>query len=329
MSNIALTMAVPDYDHVRDLRMGSVRADGIDLTMLNLPVEEIFYRFLNFREWEVTELSFAKYCVLKSQGDTTLNAIPVFLSRMFRLSSMYVRADSNITDPSQLCGKSIGLPEWAQTASVYTRGYLQHELGISLNSIRWVQSGVNQAGRKEKVKLSIPSDIDYVNRADKSLTQLLLDGEIDAIFSARPPAPFSSKDGSIRRLLDSPEAAERQYFSKSGIFPIMHVVAIKQEVLDRNPWIANNLMAALEQAKNNSLERACDVTASYMPIPWLPTNIESLSDTFENSLWPYGIEPNRHTIQAFLDFGFEQGLLQKKMTPEELFPREVQSHVKV
>lgn len=119
------------------------------------------------------------------------------------------------------------------------------------------------------------------------------------------------------------------YFSSSRIFPIMHVVAIKQDILDRNPWVANNLMAAFEQAKNNSLQRACDVTASYMPIPWLPTSIESLSDTFEDDLWPYGIEPNRHTIQAFLDFGFEQGLLQKQMTPEELFPKEVQSHVKV
>lgn len=329
MSNIALTMAVPDYDHVRDLRMGTVRADGIDLTMLNLPVEEIFYRFLNFREWDVTELSFAKYCALKSQGDTTLNAIPVFLSRMFRLSSMYVRSDSNITEPTQLRGKSIGIPEWAQTASVYTRGYLQHELGVPLNSIRWVQSGVNQAGRKEKVKLSIPSDIDYSNRSDKSLTDLLLTGEIDAVFSARPPTSFSQRDGSIRRLFSNPEKAEKQYYASSRIFPIMHVVAIKQDILDSNPWIANNLMAAFEKAKNNSLERACDVTASYMPIPWLPTNIESLSDTFSENLWPYGIEPNKHTIQAFLDFSFEQGLLQKKMTPEELFPREVQSHVKV
>tara|TARA_B100000749_G_scaffold280885_1_gene279735 strand:- start:2477 stop:3466 length:990 start_codon:yes stop_codon:yes gene_type:complete len=329
MSNIALTLAVPDYDHVRDLRMDTVQADGIDLTMLNLPVEEIFYRFLNFREWDVTELSFAKYCALKSQGDTTLNAIPVFLSRMFRLSSMYVRSDSGITDPAQLRGKSIGLPEWAQTASVYTRGYLQHELGIPLNSIRWVQAGVNQAGRKEKVQLSIPSDIDYSNRADKSLTQLLLDGEIDAIFSARPPTPFSERDGSIRRLFSNPEDVERQYFTSSKIFPIMHVVAIKQDILDRNPWVANNLMAAFEKAKNNSLARACDVTASYMPIPWLPTNIESLSDTFEGDLWPYGVEANKHTIKAFLDFGFEQGVFQKKMTPEELFPKEVQSHVKV
>lgn len=329
MANVALSMAVPDYDHVRDLRMGSVTADGIDLTMLNLPVEEIFYRFLNFREWDVTELSFAKYCALKSQGDETLTAIPVFLSRMFRLSSMYVRADSNLSDPSQLKGKTIGLPEWAQTASVYTRGYLQHELGIPLSSIKWIQAGVNQAGRKEKVKLSIPSDINYQSRGDKSLTQLLLDGEIDAIFSARPPKPMTDKDGTIKRLLENPEKVEREYFARSKIFPIMHVVAMKQSILSENPWIATNLMAAFEKAKNNSLERACDVTASYMPIPWLPTTIESLLETFPEGLWPYGVEQNHHTIQAFLDFGFEQGLLQKKMTPAELFPKEVQSHVKV
>lgn len=329
MSKLNLTMAVPDYDHVRDLKTGRVAVEGVKLNVLNLPVEEIFYRFLHFKEWDISELSFAKYCALKSQNDHSITAIPVFLSRMFRLSSMYVKAESDIVDPKQLVGKKVGIPEWAQTASIYTRGYLQNELGIPLSKITWIQAGVNQSGRKEKVKLSIPAEINYSNREDKSLNDLLLDGEIDAIFTARPPKAFTDQSGVVRRLFESPEHAEMNYFQSSKVFPIMHVVAIKQSVLDENPWVSGNLMKAFEQSKINSLYRASDITASYMPIPWLSLSIEKIKQTFGENFWPYGLAENRSTIEFFLKIAFEQGLIERKLDPAELFPKEVQGLVRV
>lgn len=329
MNKLNLTLAVPDYDHVRDLKNGRVLVEGVDLNVLNLPVEEIFYRFLKYKEWDVSELSFAKYCALKSQGDNSISAIPVFLSRMFRLSSMYVHTDSNIDDPTQLIGKKVGIPEWAQTASIYTRGYIQNELNIPLRKMTWVQSGVNQAGRKEKVKLNIPKDINYLSREDKSLNDMLVDKEIDAIFSARPPISFMNESGLVRRLYEHPETVERDYFLRSNIFPIMHVVAIKQSVLDKDPWVARNLMKAFEEAKNNSITRANDITASYMPIPWLPLTIENLRTSFKEDYWPYGLAENINTIQNFLKFAFQQGLIEHKIDPSDLFPKEVQGLVKV
>jgi 4,5-dihydroxyphthalate decarboxylase len=329
MNRLQLTLALGDYEHTRDVAHGVVRPEGLEIRYLALPVEEIFFRFIKFREWDVSEMSFGKYVSLASHDKCDFVGIPVFPSRVFRLSSFYVRSDGRIRSPSALAGARIGVPEWAQTAAIYTRGYIAHELGVPLESIEWVQAGVNQAGRAEKVALKLPAAIRYRHEETRSLNTMLLEGDIDVILSAREPAAFTAGDSRVTRLFSDYRAREEAHFRKTRVFPIMHVIAMRREVYEANPWVATALLKAFEEAKARSLRRLSDITASHAPLPWLDDYIVSMRALFGEDLWPYGIEPNRATLEAFLQYAFEQGVCHRKLTPEALFPREVQSAVKV
>ena len=325
MHKVHLTLAIGDYDHVRDFAQGDIGAEGIEITYLKLQHEEIFYRFIYFREWDISEISMAKYVSLISQNDESLTAIPVFPSRIFRLSSIYVLRDGGIQNPEDLAGKKVGVPEWAQTASVYTRGYLVHQVGIPLQDIDWYQAGVNQAGRTEKVDLKIPKGVRYTPVPDRSLTELLLSEALDAVISARPPQHFLDGKPEIVRLIPDYRAAEEEYWRETGIFPIMHTIAIRAEVQRRNPWVAMNLLKAFEEAKRRSIERALDMSSPRFPIPWCFEYTARSREIFGDDYWPYGIEPNRKTLEAFLEYAYEQGVCHRRLKAEELFPREVQS----
>lgn len=326
---VSLTLAISDYDHVRDLTNGIVDVEGIDLKVLTLQVEEIFYRFLKFREWDVSELSFAKYVSLVSQPDCDITAIPVFPSRVFRQSSFYVRSDGP-TSIEQLRGLKVGIPEWAQTASVYSRGYLSETVGIPLNEINWVQAGVNDPGRLEKVSLRIPEGINYRSEPEKSLNDMLLSGELDAVMSAHAPHSFDEGDPRLRRILPDYQPVEYEYWQQTKIFPIMHVIAVKKSVLEENPWVAMNLVKAFEAAKERSIERLFDVTASRFPLPWARVYADKISELFaSDGYWPYGVAANRTTISSFLRFAFDQGVTHKPLEVEDLFPEGVQSEFKV
>jgi 4,5-dihydroxyphthalate decarboxylase len=329
MSNLRLTLAIGEYDHVRDVLDGTIPVAGVDLTVMRLPIEEIFYRSTFFREFEVSEMSFAKVIALASGEDRGFVPLPVFPSRVFRQSSIFVRADSSLTRLEDLAGKRIGVPEWAQTAAVYSRGALAHEHGVDLRSIKWFQAGVNDAGRKEKVRLQLPAGLELTVVADRSLTQMLLDGDLDAVFSARAPRPFATGDGQLRRLLANYREVEYEYGRKTGIFPIMHVVALRRDVYERYPWLAMNLFRAFDEAKNRSVARARDGTASFFPLPWTPHLMEQSTALLGPDPWPYGIEANRVTLEAFAQYAFEQGICARRVELHELFPREVQSTFKV
>lgn len=326
---LRLTLAVGDYDHVRDLTSGVVRAAGIELNCLNLPPEEIFFRFTKFREWDVSEMSFAKYASLLSQDDSSIVAIPVFPSRVFRLSSLYVRPDGPVRSPADLKGCRMGVPEWAQTASIYTRGYIAQELGIPLESIDWVQAGVNQPGRVEKVALKLPQGIRYRSAPDRCLNDLLLAGAIDVIMSARAPTGFSDGSGNIVRLYPDFRAVEEAYYRKTRVFPIMHIVVLRRDVFEAHPWVAMNLYKAFSEAKARAVERVADVTASHAPLAWLSDYADKMRSLFGEDFWPYGIEPNRPTLEAFLQFASEQGVCHRRLAVAELFPAQVQAFHKV
>ena len=326
---LRLTLAVGDYDHVRDLTYGNVRAAGISLNCLYLPPEEIFFRFTKFREWDVSEMSFAKYVALLSQEDRSIVAIPVFPSRVFRLSSLYVRPDGPVRSPADLKGCRMGIPEWAQTAAIYTRGYIAHELGIPLESIEWLQAGVNQPGRVEKVALKLPAGIRCRSEPARSLNDMLLAGEIDAMMSARPPAGFSSGEGKIVRLYANFRAAEEDYYRRTRVFPIMHVVALRRDVFDAHPWVAMNLFKAFSEAKQRAIERLSDVTASHAPLAWISEYADRMRSEFGEDFWPYGIEPNRPTLEAFLQFAHEHGVCHRRLSVEELFPPQVRAFHRV
>ncbi len=326
MEKVALTLAIGDYDHTRDLASGRVPVQGATLNVLTLPPEEAFFRFTHFREWEVSEMSMGKYVSLRSQDDDGLAAIPVFPSRVFRHSMIYVRDDGGLERPEQLKGKRIGVPEWAQTAVIYARGYLSRQAGVPLDSAEWVQAGVNEAGRVEKVKLKLPPGVRLKPEPARSLNDMLLAGDLDAVLSARPPRNLGK---GIRRLFSDYETAEEAYYKETGVFPIMHVIVIRSDVLGRHPWLAMNLYKAFEEAKRRSIERLSDITASHAPFAWLAPSAARMKALFGEDFWPYGLDKNRKTLQAFVDFAFEQGVCHRKLALEELFPKQVLTSFKV
>ena len=323
-----LTLAMSGYDHVRDLETGAVPVEGVDLTVLTLPVEEIFFRFLRYREWHVSELSMAKYVALRAAGDTSLTAIPVFPSRVCRHSSIFVRHDGP-SDPKELSGARIGVPEWAQTASVYTRALLRHEWGIALEDVSWFQAGVNTPGRAEKVTLHLPPGVSLTPVPDRCLDDMLRSGDLDAVFSAHPPESFERGDGDVVRMFPDYQQIEREYVARTGIFPIMHITVIRSDVLESAPWVAANLLTAFEEAKRRSVERISEMTASRIPLPWVPAMVADMRQLLGPDPWPYGVEPNRPTLDAFTRWAAEQGVAARRLEPEELFAPQVLARYKV
>jgi 4,5-dihydroxyphthalate decarboxylase len=327
-ARLHLTLATTDYDHVRDLMYGVVRPEGAVLTAFVLPVEEVFYRFIKNREWDVSEMSFGKFIGYASQGNSPFIGIPVFPSRVFRHSAFYVRTDRGIAKPKDLEGKRVGIPEWAQTAGIYARGYLS-DAGVDLRKIHWVQAGMNEAGREEKVEFKLPAGIQYEQRRDTSISAMLLSGEIDAAISARVPDAFEKGGGKIARLFPEYRAEEARYHAATGIYPIMHVIAMRRTIFERYPWVAMNLFKAFDEAKRRSLDRIRDLTASRIPVPWSAAIVDEWSKDFGADPFPYGLEANRKTLDAFCRFAHEQGVTAKRLAPDDLFPKEVRASVRV
>lgn len=311
--NLPLTLAIGAYDHVRN-----VDPAGIDLTVLELPIEEVTYRFTRHAEWDASELSFGKTVSLLSQPDPQIVAIPVFPSRVFRHSAIYT---NSIRKPEDLAGKRIGVPEWAQTAGIYVRGMLQHQYGVDLKSIKWFQAGVREPGRAEKVQLKLPDGLSLTPVPDKSLASMLASGEIDAAISARNPGG--------KPLFPDSASLEEAYFRKTGIFPIMHVIALKKSTYLANRWIAMNLCEAFEAAKRASLARVTEIGVSQAPLPWLPDLAKRWKEMAGDDFWPYGVEPNRRTLDAFLQYAHEQGVTHRKLAADELFAPETRERAKV
>jgi 4,5-dihydroxyphthalate decarboxylase len=319
VNELELTVCIQEYDHVRDLTTGLVRTPGLRLNFITMPVPEMSGRFAQNREWEVSEFGLGKYVALKAQRDEGITAIPVFPARTFRHAAFYVPGDSDLHDLKGLAGKTVGIPEWAQTAVVYARGLLMHEAGLSLDQINWLQAGVNEPGRREKVKVTLPQGVTCEPRLDRSLDGMLLAHEVDAVISAQPPASFVAGDSRVRRLLDDPLPADEAYYRETRVFPIMHVVSIRQDVLDRNPWVAGVLVAAFEEAKRRSQARLADAMILRFPLPWVDLRTEQAKKTFGPDFWPYGLDANRPTLEAFLGYAHEQGVAERLMEPEELF----------
>jgi 4,5-dihydroxyphthalate decarboxylase len=328
-ARLHLTLATTDYEHVRDLTNGVVRPNGIVLTGMVLPVEEVFFRFIKNREWDISEMSFGKFIGFASQGNSPFIGIPVFPSRVFRHSAFYVRADRGISSPKDLEGKSVGIPEWAQTAGIYARGFLAETAGVDLTKIRWVQAGMNEAGREEKVEFKLPPGIHYQQRLDTSVSAMLLSGEIDAAISARVPDAFTKAGSKIVRLYPDYRTAEMAYHAATGIYPIMHVIAMRRAVFERYPWVAMNMFQAFNQAKERSVERIQDLTASRLPVPWAATITDEFAKNFGDDPFPYGLEENRKTLDAFCRFAHDQGVAAKRLAPDDLFPKEVRASVRV
>lgn len=314
--NIALTLAISPYDHARDLRPA-----GIELNVLELPIEEIFFRFTKFREWDASEMSFGKTISLMAQPAPDIVPIPVFPSRVFRHSAIYVGKTSGIAKPKDLEGRRVGIPEWAQTAGIYARGLLQHEYGVDLARIQWHQAGVHQPGRVEKVQLDLPQGVSVRAVPERSLADMLAKGDLDAVISARDPGG--------ERLFKDYIALELEYFKKTRIYPIMHVVVLRRALYERDRWIAMNLLKAFEEAKRASMARLVEIGLSHVPMPWLAEHARRWREIAGEDFWPYGIEPNRPTLEAFVQYAHEQGVTPRRLQVEELFAPETRESFKI
>jgi 4,5-dihydroxyphthalate decarboxylase len=329
-ATLNLTLAVCDYEHVRELTSGVVRVDGIALTPLVFPsIEEITFRFTRNLEWDVSELSFGKYTALTSQGAAPMVAIPVFPSRVHRHSAIYVRRDRGIAKPKDLEGRKIGIPEWAQTAGIYVRGFLAEHYGVDLTTIDWLQAGVDEAGRNEKVELKLPKGIRYRACPETSISAMLESGEIDAAITARAPLAFARAPERIVRLFPNYRQEEERLFAKTGVFPIMHLITIRRAVFEQYPWVAMNLFKAFEDSKRRCFARLRDFTLARAPLPWIAAIADEIAERFGPDPYPYGVEASRKTIDAFCRYAHAQGVTSRLMTPEDLFPPEVRAVAKV
>lgn len=320
--NVRLTIAINDSDQVRDVLAGVVPVEGVDLTPLILEAEEIFFRFSQHREWEISELSMGKYATLRSRGDDSVMAIPVFPSRSFRHSAIYIRPDGPRDDPGALAGGRIGIPEWSVTATVYARALLAHEYGVALEDIHWVQGGTNEPGRIEGIDIVPPPGMTISPERARSLSEMLIAGDIDAIIAPHAPDAFTDGSGRIVRLFTDTAAVEEEYYRRTGIYPIMHAVVLRGDIYRQYPWAAANLVKAFTAAKERSLDRAVDTKVPRSPIPWAAARASAAQQLFGRDLWPYGVEDNRPTLEAFLGYMHEQGLCERRLEPEELFAPE-------
>lgn len=317
---VELTLAINDSDQVRDLASGRVAVEGVSLRTVHHSVEEIFFRHTKYREWDVSELSLAKFLTLKGRGDDSLVGLPVFPSRSFRHSGIFVRADGPVDSPERLAGARIGFPEWTVTATVYQRALLQHEFGIDLTGVDWIQGGINEPGRVETLPVALPHGVRVRAERERSLNDLLLAGEIDALMVPHPPAASRDGSGRLVKLFSDSARVEAEYYARTGIFPIMHVAVLDAAVHERYPWVAGNLLTAFTRAKDNSIARLLDPTAPQFPLPWGADRARDATESIGADFWPYGVEANRTTLEAFARYAHEQRLTDRLLGAEDLFP---------
>jgi 4,5-dihydroxyphthalate decarboxylase len=329
MGALRLSIATTDYDHFRDFRLGTVRAEGIEHVWSVLGHHEVFARFTAHREWDVAELSIAKFAAQVTRDEPDIVGLPVVCSRVFRFGAFYVNRRSGIETAEDLRGKRVGSPEWAHSAAVYMRGWLHNEVGVKLDQVEWYQAGANAPGREEKVELSLPDGVRLTRVSDRSLSDLLAAGDIDCALIARPPICFLQGHPDVVRLYPDFEARELAYYQQTGIWPIMHIIAMRRRILDDNPWVARNLYNAFLESKNRSVERLLDPAVSRYPLPWLPAYGRRMADLFGGDPFPYGIEPNRATVGQLLAYAHQQGIAHRPATPEEVFPAGIMTKVVV
>jgi 4,5-dihydroxyphthalate decarboxylase len=315
---------------MRALADGRVQPEGIDLNFLDLPVEETFFRMLRNREFEVAELSLSSYAVSLFREPRPFVAIPVFPSRMFRHSCIFVSAASGIREPKDLAGKRIGTPEYQMTAPVWIRGILQDEYGVKVESCEYFTGGQEEAGREEKLKLDLPPQIRVRHIGpEKTLSQMLAAGEIDALESPRMPSTLRTAPDRVKRLFEPYVEVERAYFRKTKIFPIMHTIAIRREVYEQNRWIAMSLYKAFVQAQKIAYDELYETAALRTMLPWMIAEIDAVRRDMGHDWWPYGLEPNRAALDTFLRYHHEQGLSRRRLTPEDLFVPEALEGFKI
>ena len=319
MSRLPISIATWDYDRVRALVDGRVRVEGCDVNYLTMPVEECFERAFVHGEFDVAEIGFSPYLIALSRGVTPYVAIPAFLSRMFRHSAVYIRTDRGIDGPADLRGKRIGVPEYQMSAVMWFRGFLHDAHGIAAKDINWVQAGLENPGRRDKFPLNLPDDFPLVSLNEETLTAMLSDGRLDAVISARRPSCFVHGHPKVRRLFPDYRTVEREYYQGTGLFPIMHAVGIRRDLIDKHRWLAASVYKAFLQAKRLADAEFAETTALKIGLPWVNAELEATRQVMGEDFWPYGVAENHKTLSTMARYSYEQGLAVRMLKVDEMF----------
>jgi 4,5-dihydroxyphthalate decarboxylase len=303
-----LSLAVGDYDINRGLIDGSVAVEGCETTVLTMPSPERHWRFMRHGEFDACELSLCSYLASLRQG--RLTAVPCFPHRRFRHHYVFVRADAGVRGPRDLEGRSVGLRTWQTTAGMWMRGILQHDYGVDLQRVRWVTHG------EEDVPEAVPAA--PVERGDRDPERMLLDGELDAVLYPETLPSFRRGDPRVARLFPDPKAEEQAYYRRTGVFPIMHLVAVRREVAEADPWLPRNLLQAFERSKRLAYRRMENPRS--VSLAWFTALYEEERALLGPDPWEYGLtEANRRNLAAALRYAHEQGILAQPAAPEDLF----------
>lgn len=320
MARVPLTVCTGDYDRVRALADGRVGIEGCDVNYLTMNPEQAFYRAWNNLEFDVTELSGSSYILARSTGWDNYIAVPVFPSRLFRHSGIYIRADAGIETPEDLKGREVGVPVYAMTAALWIRGMLQDDYGVAPADIHWRTGGLEEGGRKPKFPPNLPPEIKVTPISDdENLSEMLAEGTLTALVSAREPSCFGPDNPDIVRLFPDFRTAEKAWYAKNRLFPIMHVLAIRRELAEREPWIATSVLKAFTQSKDICLEEMSDVTALAVSMPWIAAELRETRDLMGDDIWPYGFRENLDELSVMCRWSAAQGIAAREMDPEELF----------
>ncbi|MES2974810.1 MAG: ABC transporter substrate-binding protein [Pseudomonadota bacterium] len=319
MAKLQLSIAMGDYDRTRALFDGRVQIDGVDPVYMLLNPEEMFFRAMRNRDFDISELSFSSYLVKHSRGESPYIAVPVFLSRAFRHTSMYARKD-RIKRPEDLKGKRIGLPEYQLTANVWARAILQDDHGVRPQDVTWVRGGIDTPGRPEKIPLQLPPEVRIEQAPEGTTISELLDrGEIDGFMAPRPPSRHVLQNPHVGWLFDDPTAVAKDCYRRTGVFPIMHVVGIRKELAVQHPWLPAAVQKAFTQAKSAALELLADTSATKVTLPFVEEQLKAARDVMGEDYWSYGVQPARRTLETFVRHHHAQGLSSRLVPVEELF----------
>ncbi|QKO23621.1 PhnD/SsuA/transferrin family substrate-binding protein [Rhodoferax sp. BAB1] len=319
MAKLQLSVAMGDYDRTRALYDGRVQIDGVDPVYMLLNPEEMFFRAMRSRDFDIAELSFSSYLVKHSQGDCPYIAVPVFLSRAFRHTSIYVRKD-RIKQPADLKGRRVGLPEYQLTANVWARAILQDDYGVRPEDITWVRGGIDTPGRPEKIALQLPPGVKVEAAPEGTTISELLDrGEIDGFIGPRPPNRAALRNPNIGWLFDDPTAEAKDYYRRTGVFPIMHVVGIRKELAQAHPWLPAAVVKAFTVSKAQALELLSDTSATKVTLPFVEEQLKAARESLGEDYWSYGVQAARKTLETFVRHHHAQGLSKRLMAVEELF----------
>ena len=320
MANLTLSIAVGDYDRNRALFDGHVQIDGVDPVFMKLSPEEIFFRAFRNQDFDICELSFSSYTVSTAAGSGHYIAIPAFLSRSFRHSSIYINKRKGISAPEDLRGKRIGIAEYQLTANVWARALLEDDYGVKPSEIEWIRGGVETPDRPEKIKLQLPDNVSIeVAPKGKSLDDMLIAGELDGFIGPRNPPSYDAGHPDVVRLFSDLVGTATAYYKRTGIFPIMHLLGLRKSLAEAHPWLPSALFKAFNASKNRAVGMLLDTAASHATIPFLAEHIESAQTLLGKDYWSYGVEANRAVLDNFLDHHHRQGLSSRRVSVDELF----------